>query len=119
MTERFNFSSLDRPAASAFNDYVELYKNGSDVARGRGPFHAQVRAWRLDGVLLFERRLSGAVHSRKERTVTDDFSHIVLTLVLPAVWKAVPRAASPRPCRGRSSSPTPPGRRGPSLSMPI
>jgi AraC-like DNA-binding protein len=82
MTERFNFSSLDRPAASAFDDYVELYKNGSDVSRGRGPFHAQVRAWRLDGVLLFERRLSGAVHSRKERTVTDDFSHIVLTLVL-------------------------------------
>jgi AraC-like DNA-binding protein len=82
MTERFNFSSLDRPAGSAFGDYVELYRNGSDVTRGRGMFHAHVRAWRLDGVLLFERRLSGAVHSRKERTATDAFSHIVLTLVL-------------------------------------
>lgn len=82
MTERFTFSSLDRPAASAFGDYVELYRNGADVSRGRGPFHAHVRAWRLDGVLLFERRVSGAVHSRRERTATDAFSHIVLTLVL-------------------------------------
>lgn len=82
MTERFNFSSADRPAELAFPDYVELYSNGADVTRGRGPFHAHVRAWRLDGVLLFERRLSGAIHMRKDRTATDGFSHIVLTLVL-------------------------------------
>jgi AraC-like DNA-binding protein len=82
MTERFNFSTIDRPADSAFRDYVELYRNGADVTRGRGPFHAHVRAWRLEGVLLFDRRVSGAVHSRKDRTATDAFSHIVLTLVL-------------------------------------
>jgi AraC-like DNA-binding protein len=92
MTERFNFSSLDRPAASAFDDYVELYKNGSDVTPGRGPFHAHVRAWRLDGVLLFERRLSGAVHSRIERTATDAFSHIVLTLVLAGRLEGSPES---------------------------
>lgn len=82
MTERFNFSSLGRPEDVAFQDYVELYKHGADVARGRGPFHAHVRAWRLDGVLLFDRRASGVIHSRKERAAVDGFSHIVLTLVV-------------------------------------
>ncbi|NBW11465.1 MAG: hypothetical protein EBR82_25890 [Caulobacteraceae bacterium] len=82
MIERFNFSSSDRPAERAFDDYVGLYAGGSDVSRGRGAFRAEMRAWRLDGILLFDRRVTGVVHARKDRTVTDAFSHIVLTLVL-------------------------------------
>ena len=82
MTERFNFSSADRPEAVAFQEYIELYKNGADVSRGRGSFHAHVRAWRLDGLLLFDRCASGVIHARKDRTATDGFSHIVLTLVV-------------------------------------
>ena len=92
MTERFNFSTVDRPAELAFQEYVELYRHGADVTRGQGPFHAQVRAWRLDGVLLFERRLSGAIHTRKDRTATDSFSHIVLTLVLSGRLEGSPES---------------------------
>lgn len=92
MTERFNFSTGDRPQDPGFDDYVELYSNGADVTRGSGPFHAHVRAWRLDGVLLFERRLSGAVHARKERTATDGFSHIVLTLVMSGRLEGSPES---------------------------
>ncbi|CAN5380616.1 hypothetical protein BH10PSE2_BH10PSE2_17910 [soil metagenome] len=82
MIDSFNFSSLGRPDADAFRDYVDLYRHGADVTRGRGSFHAEVRAWRLDGVLLFERRVSGVVHARQTRVQSDAFQHIVLTLVL-------------------------------------
>ncbi len=82
MIERFNFSSAGRPTERAFDDYVALYAGGSDVSRGRGPFRAEMRAWRLDGILLFDRRVTGAVHARKDRMAADAFSHIVLTLVV-------------------------------------
>ncbi|MDG2528488.1 helix-turn-helix domain-containing protein [Caulobacter endophyticus] len=80
--ESFRFSSNDHPADEAFALYAALYSRGSDVSRGAGPFFAQVRGWRLDKVLLFERRLSGVVHARRERIAGDGFDHFVLTHVL-------------------------------------
>lgn len=82
MSERFSFDSLTLSDEDAFQAYALLYDHGSDVTRGEGAFRAQVRAWRLEGVLLFERRLSGVVHSRTARAATDGFDHIVLSLVL-------------------------------------
>lgn len=82
MSERFSFNSDTLPEEDAFAAYALLYDNGSDVTRGAGAFRAEVRAWRLEGLLLFERRLSGVVHSRNARAVTDGFDHVVLTLVL-------------------------------------
>ncbi len=82
MSERFSFNSHTLPEEDAFQAYARLYDNGSDVARGDGEFRAEVRAWRLEGLLLFERRLSGVVHSRSARAATDGFDHIVLSLVL-------------------------------------
>lgn len=82
MSERFNFNSDALPREEAFQAYALLYNNGSDVTRGEGEFRAEVRAWRLEGLLLFERRLSGVVHSRGARAATDSFDHIVLSLVL-------------------------------------
>lgn len=82
MIEGFRFSSDARPEATAFPDYVALYSHGADVTRGRGRFAAEIEAWRLDGVLLFDRRVTGVVHSRRERSRTDGFDHMVLHLVL-------------------------------------
>jgi len=80
--DSFRFSSDDHPSDEAFALYARLYSRGSDVSRGAGPFFAQVRGWRLDKVLLFERRLSGVVHARRERIAGDGFDHFVLTHVL-------------------------------------
>lgn len=82
MSERFSFNSLTLPEDEAFAAYARLYDNGSDVSRGAGAFRAEVRAWRLEGLLLFERRLSGVVHSRNARAGSDGFDHVVLSLVL-------------------------------------
>lgn len=82
MSERFTFNSDTLPNEEAFAAYALLYDNGSDVTRGQGPFRAEVRAWRLEGMLLFERRLSGVVHSRSARAATDGFDHVVLSLVV-------------------------------------
>jgi AraC-like DNA-binding protein len=80
--DSFRFSSDEHSAEDAFALYAALYSRGSDVSRGEGPFFAQVRAWRLDKILLFERRLSGVVHARRERIAADGFDHFVLTHVL-------------------------------------
>lgn len=82
MSERFSFNSQSLSGEDAFAAYVLLYDNGSDVTRGAGEFRAEVKAWRLEGMLLFERRLSGVVHSRGARAATDGFDHVVLSLVL-------------------------------------
>jgi AraC-like DNA-binding protein len=82
MSERFSFSSQALAEEDAFAAYALLYDNGSDVSRGKGAFHAEVRAWRLEGLLLFERRLSGVIHSRSTRAGNDGFDHVVLSLVL-------------------------------------
>ncbi|HWQ86717.1 helix-turn-helix domain-containing protein [Brevundimonas sp.] len=82
MPERLSFSSDALPEDEAFQAYRRLYDNGSGVTRGEGPFRAQINAWRLDGLLLFERRLSGVIHSRAARAGTDGFDYVVLSLVL-------------------------------------
>lgn len=82
MTDSFQFSSAKQDPDEAFALYQALYANGSDVTRSRGDFHAEVRAWRLDKILLFDRRLSGVIHARGERVASDGFDHFVLTHVL-------------------------------------
>ena len=82
MTETFRFDSDSLPPDQAFEAYRRLYAAGSDVSRGAGHFFARVRAVRLDGLLLFERRLDGVVHSRTARAGQDGFDHFALHLVL-------------------------------------
>lgn len=82
MPDNFQFSSAGLTEDEAFDKYVRLYSGGSDVSRGGGDFHARVRAWRMDNLLLFERILTGVVHSRTGRASTDGFDHIVISLVL-------------------------------------
>jgi len=82
MIDRFRFDSHAFPPDEAFEAYRRLYALGSDVERGSGPFLAWVRAVRLDGLLLFERRLNGVIHSRARRAGVDSFDHFALHLVL-------------------------------------
>lgn len=81
MSNQFRFSSSGLEETEAFGKYRDLYAGGSDVMRGEGPFHADVVAWRLDRLLLFDRRLDGVIHSRGDRVASDGFDHVVLTLV--------------------------------------
>lgn len=79
---RFHFSSDGLTEDAAFSAYQRLYQAGSDVSRGRGPFHARLQGARLANLLLFERELSGIVHARSDRVHRDGFDHFVLHMVL-------------------------------------
>eukprot|EP01089_Gocevia_fonbrunei_P018015 TRINITY_DN6009_c0_g3_i1.p1 TRINITY_DN6009_c0_g3~~TRINITY_DN6009_c0_g3_i1.p1 ORF type:complete len:329 (+),score=-19.99 TRINITY_DN6009_c0_g3_i1:166-1152(+) len=87
MPDQFQFTSDEFSPEAAFEAYVRLYSQGSDVSRGPGAFHARVRGWRLDGILLFERFLSGVIHSREARVSRDGFDHITLTLIISGSMK--------------------------------
>ena len=81
MPEFFRFNSADLPQTEAFEAYRDLYALGSDTTRSGGAFIANVTAWRLDRIVLFERHLSGVTHSRKGRAGVDGFDHYVVTLL--------------------------------------
>lgn len=67
MIEQFSFSSDGPDPVAKFEEYARLYSNGSDESPSGEPFHAQVRAWKLDRFLIFDRRLNGVVHERSAR----------------------------------------------------
>jgi AraC-like DNA-binding protein len=81
MPAALRFDSADYPGDAAFQAYAALYSNGSDVTRAPGPFAAKVWGGRLDGVIVFERNLSGVRHARQARVETDGFDHFVFTAV--------------------------------------
>jgi AraC-like DNA-binding protein len=87
--DRFAFSSRELDPAVAFARYRELYAGGSDVTRADGPFHAEVRGWRLDRLLLFDRRLAGVAHAREDRVARDGFDHFVLSFVAAGAVRVV------------------------------
>lgn len=82
MIEQFSFSSDGPDPVAKFEEYARLYSNGSDVSSSGEPFHAQVRAWKLDRFLIFDRRLNGVVHERSARVDADGFDHLILHYVV-------------------------------------
>lgn len=65
-----------------FVRYSDLYSQGANVSRLGSRFSADVRSWRLDRLILFDRRLTGVIHERPTpRLKGDGFSHFTLTLV--------------------------------------
>ena len=78
----FTFSSAGRDPDAAFAEYRQLYANGSDVERADGPFRAEVSAWRMGNMLLFDRHLDGVIHTRTARVASDGFYHFVLYALL-------------------------------------
>lgn len=82
MIETFRFSSDGLPEAEAFDRYRLLYSGGANVARTPGRFRAELKSWRLDRLILFERTMAGVSHERPApRVQTDGFSHFTITLV--------------------------------------
>ena len=71
MRDILRFSSSAIAPARRFEAYRELYSHRSEILPGREAFEAEVVAWRLDGMLVFDRRLSGVVHTRQERVGAD------------------------------------------------
>lgn len=82
MVERFAFSGQGLDEAQAFQRYRALYSGGADVTRLDGALVTEVRSWRLDRILMFDRVLAGVGHSRSEpRVRQDDFSHFTVSIV--------------------------------------
>lgn len=83
MIDRFDFDSKPLGQKAGFEAYRALYARGTDAIRTDGPFLARVQGVRLEGLLLFERRLSGVAHVRDaDRVARDHLDHFVLHLVL-------------------------------------
>ena len=82
MVESFTFTSAGLTDVEAFARYQALYSGGADVRREDGPLVAEVRSWRLDRVLLFDRKMAGVTHARPAPRVREDgFSHFTVQYV--------------------------------------
>lgn len=82
MANYFAFSSKGLSDEQGFKEYSELYCNSSSVLRASGAFSVDVRAWKLDDILVFERRVAGVVHGRSGFEPVEEAGHFVATLVL-------------------------------------
>jgi AraC-like DNA-binding protein len=81
MTESFNFTTAPFPAPEAFFRYRDLYSQGADAVEIGPNVAAEVRGWRLDRMLIFDRRLSGIGAERSaSRVRRDQFDHFTLQL---------------------------------------
>ena len=76
----FTFSSTDTP--DGFERYRDLYKSGSDVAAAGAGFSASMKAHQVGRLLVFDRHLRAAEHSRDPARVgRDGFDHFTLQLL--------------------------------------
>lgn len=76
------FSTLDADASEAFAAYARLCAPNLRILPTRDPFHAEVSAWTLDGMQLYEQRLSGMSHVRDTPGTTDGFDYIAVHAVI-------------------------------------
>lgn len=77
----FSSDTLSRP--DGFGAYHDLYAAGADVARVEGAFRAQVRMFRFNRMIVFDRHIDGVLHSRDDKRVRrDGFDHIALHLLV-------------------------------------
>lgn len=82
LLKHFSFSSHDWSAPQGFAEYVELYSKSSNVRRGSENFRADVKAWQLDDILVFDRRVAGVVHANSRSGPLDERGNFAATLVL-------------------------------------
>ena len=79
MHQSFTMAEND---TDAFGRYHDLYSVGSTVTRLEGTFSARMQAYRLPGLLLFDRQISAAVHHRDAgRVRRDGFDHFNLQVM--------------------------------------
>jgi len=83
MADSFLFSSHEIDPSQRFGSYHDLYSGGSDVSSVEGkPFHASVKAHRVDRMVVFEREVGGVIHQRPPARVRKDgYDHFMVQLV--------------------------------------
>lgn len=97
-SDRLSFDTTGMDADAAFAAYCRLYGLGAEILRLGDAVSARVEAWRLDRMLLYDRRLDGLGHRRDpSRTRVDGFDHFTATLLLAGTLE-VETAGAP-PCR--------------------
>ncbi|MET7246868.1 helix-turn-helix domain-containing protein [Methylobacterium sp. EM32] len=80
---RFSTDVAAQTGQDGFEAYHDLYASAADVGRLDETFAVEVTAERLDGMILFDRRLRGVAHARAPRRVLrDGFDHFTAQLVL-------------------------------------
>ncbi|WP_455395764.1 helix-turn-helix domain-containing protein [Methylobacterium sp. Gmos1] len=80
---RFSTDDDAPTGQDGFEAYHDLYAMVADVGRIGEDFAVEVTAERLDGLLLFDRRLRGVAHVRSPRRVLrNGFDHFTAQLVL-------------------------------------
>jgi len=78
----FAFDS-DATSGDGFALYRDLYSGGSDVERLGDGFRANIVAWRMERMLLFDRRLAQVTHQRSPtRIKKDGFDHFAVQVVI-------------------------------------
>jgi len=83
MAEQFAYFAPGPGEGDAFAVYRDLYSGGVDVHPFGDRFFAEVHAWRLAGIILFDRRLAGVAHERTaERVRRDGFDHFTVQLLV-------------------------------------
>ncbi|MGQ0560111.1 MAG: helix-turn-helix domain-containing protein [Sphingosinicella sp.] len=82
MSDSFHFSSVGRDGEEAFADYAAIFGRGSKIEPADAPFQAEVRAWRLNGLALYDRRLSGVVHQRDSDRCADGLDHLLVHAIV-------------------------------------
>lgn len=77
----FSSDALNR--RDGFGAYHDLYAAGSDVTRVDEAFRAQVRMFRFNRMIVFDRHIDGVLHSRDHQRVRrDGFDHVALHLLV-------------------------------------
>jgi AraC-like DNA-binding protein len=88
MAEQFAHFAPEPGAGNAFALYRDLYSGGVDVHPYGDGFSAEVNAWRLAGIILFDRRLMGVAHERTpERIRQDGFDHFTVQLLVEGAFE--------------------------------
>jgi len=83
MAEQFAYFAPQPEDGNAFALYRDLYSGGVDVHPLGEGFFAEVKAWRLAGIILFDRRLASVAHERTaERVRQDGFDHFTVQLLV-------------------------------------
>ncbi len=79
----FSFSSCADLPGDGFARYRDLYSHGVDAVQEGERFSAEVRAWNLDRIMLFDRRLRHVRHERSAHRIRrDGFAHFAVHLNL-------------------------------------
>lgn len=94
--DHLSFDAAGLSGDDAFARYRELYAGGADAERLGDTVGIKVEAWRLDRMVLYDRRLDNIGHRRDAgRVHSTGFSHFTVTLLLDGRFECDTDGAPP------------------------